>query len=161
MHWNPGLHGLCCSPVVPPGLSTRKCGANWFSSCYLAACPLCTGCPSPPLLLVLMNVPSLIPWLWDFHTVRFSGHSGYFLFLNLLLSFFWLCEEAKCIYLCLHLGWKSKKNFFLRFYLFILERGKEGERKGEKHQCTVASCVPLVGDLACNPGMCPDWESNR
>ena len=30
---------------------------------------------------------------------------GYFLFLNVL--FFWLCEEAKCIYLCLHHGWKS------------------------------------------------------
>ena len=30
-----------------------------------------------------------------------------FLFLNLLLSFFWLCEEAQCIYLYLHLGWKS------------------------------------------------------
>ena len=29
-----------------------------------------------------------------------------FLFLN-LLSFFWLCKEAKCIYLCLYLGWKS------------------------------------------------------
>ena len=26
------------------------------------------------------------------------------LFLNLFLSFFWLCEEAKCIYLHLHLG---------------------------------------------------------
>ena len=28
-----------------------------------------------------------------------------FLFLN-LLSFFWLCEEVQCIYLCLHLSWK-------------------------------------------------------
>ena len=28
------------------------------------------------------------------------------LFLNLLLSFFWLCEEAVYL-LCLHLGWKS------------------------------------------------------
>ena len=25
-----------------------------------------------------------------------------------LLSFFWLCEEAQCIYLRLHLGWKSQ-----------------------------------------------------
>ena len=30
-----------------------------------------------------------------------------FLCLNLLLSFFWLCMEAKCIYLCLHLDQKS------------------------------------------------------
>ena len=53
-----------------------------------------------------MNVSSLTPWLSDFHTVWFSGSSGGFLFLNLLLSF-WLCKEAKCIYLCLHLGRKS------------------------------------------------------
>ena len=31
-----------------------------------------------------------------------------FLFLNLLLSFFWLYEEAQCIYLRLHLGQKSQ-----------------------------------------------------
>ena len=34
------------------------------------------------------------------------------------------------------------------------------ERKGEKHQCVAASHVPPTGDLACNPVMCPDWESN-
>ena len=36
----------------------------------------------------------------------------------------------------------------------------EGEREGEKHQCVVASHTPPTGDLAHNPGMCPDWESN-
>ena len=35
-----------------------------------------------------------------------------------------------------------------------------GEREKEKHQCVVASHALLAGDLACNPGMCPDWESN-
>ena len=29
-----------------------------------------------------------------------------FFVFKLLLSFFWLCEEAQCVYLCLHLGWK-------------------------------------------------------
>ena len=67
--------------------------------------------PSPPaatLLCVLSTPPTsldecffLTPWLLDFYTVWFSGSSSYFLFLNLLLSFFWLCKEAKCI--CLHL----------------------------------------------------------
>ena len=38
-------------------------------------------------------------WLSDFHTVPFSGSSCCFLFLNLLLSFFWLCEEAQCVHL--------------------------------------------------------------
>ena len=69
------------------------------------------GCPSPPLLLVWMNVSSLSPWLLDFHTVLFSVSSGCFLFLNLLLSF-WLHEEAQSIYLHRHLGWKSNFNLF-------------------------------------------------
>ena len=51
--------------------------------------------------------------------------------------------------------------FKKRFYLFIFrEGGKEREREGEKHQCLVASHVPLIGDFAPNPGMFPDWESN-
>ena len=40
------------------------------------------------------------------------------------------------------------------------ERGRDGERKGEKHQYVVASHMAPTGDLACNPGMCPDWELN-
>ena len=44
---------------------------------------------------------------------------------------------------------------FKRLYLFILERGREGERKGEKYQCVVASHKPPTRDLARNPGMCP------
>ena len=35
-----------------------------------------------------------------------------------------------------------------------------GEREREKYQCVVASHVAPTGDLACNPGMCPYWESN-
>ena len=53
-------------------------------------------------------------------------------------------------------------NHFLKdFYLFIFrERVKEGEREGERHQ-SIASHVPPNEDLAHNPGMCPDWESDR
>ena len=47
--------------------------------------------------------------------------------------------------------------FFLRFYLF-LERG-EGKERG-KHQCVVASHTSPTRDLARNPGICRDWESN-
>ena len=79
------------------------------SHCF-AASPFHPGCSSLPLLLVLMNVSSLTAWLSDFHIVRFSGISGYFLFLN-LLSFFWLCEEAQCAYLRLHLGRTSVCGF--------------------------------------------------
>ena len=45
-------------------------------------------------------------------------------------------------------------------YLFILfyftEKGREGEREGEKHQCVVASCTPHTGNPACNTGIHPD-----
>ena len=44
--------------------------------------------------------------------------------------------------------------YFLNFYLF-LERGREREREGEKHQCVVASWPPPTGGLALNPGVCP------
>ena len=51
--------------------------------------------------------------------------------------------------------------FFLRFYLFIFrERAREGEREGETSMCSCLSCTPTA-DLAHNPGMCPDWESNQ
>ena len=41
----------------------------------------------------------------------------------------------------------------------FLDRGKGG-REGEKQQYAVASRAPPTGNLAQNPGMCPDWESN-
>ena len=61
-----------------------------------------------------------------------------------------------------HLGLTDYASFFLkRFCSFIFrERGREGERGAVKHQCVVASCMPPTGDLACNPGRSPDWESN-
>ena len=50
-------------------------------------------------------------------------------------------------------------NIFLKDFIYLLlERGREGEREGEKHQCVVASCAPPTGDLAHDPGMCPDRE---
>ena len=47
------------------------------------------------------------------------------------------------------------------------ERGREGEREGEKHQ-SFPSHIPPTGDPAhtpptvpaCNPGMCPVWQLN-
>ena len=49
-----------------------------------------------------------------------------------------------------------------RLYLFIfIGKGREIERKGEEHQCVVASWMHPGKNLAHNPGMCPDWESNQ
>ena len=56
---------------------------------------------------------------------------------------------------------KLPEEFFKDFICLLLER-KEGREKetGEKHQCVVASHTAPAEDLARNPGMCPDWESN-
>ena len=57
--------------------------------------------------------------------------------------------------------------FFFKILFIFRERGREGERGWEKQQYfwekhrSVASRTPLTGDLARNPGTCPDWESNR
>ena len=46
---------------------------------------------------------------------------------------------------------KNKVTFldFLKKILFIYfrQRGREGEREGEKHQCVVACLPPTTGDL--------------
>ena len=51
--------------------------------------------------------------------------------------------------------------YFKYFYLFFFRGGREGEREEGKHLCVFASHVAPTVDLAHNPGMCPDWESNR
>ena len=50
--------------------------------------------------------------------------------------------------------------FFQILFIYFYTEGKGG-REGEKHQCAVASHTPPTEDLALNPVMCPDWESNR
>ena len=57
---------------------------------------------------------------------------------------------------------KKKKDFI---YL-LLERGKWREKKREKNISVrdnelVAYRLPPAGDLACNPGMCPDRDQNQ
>ena len=54
------------------------------------------------------------------------------------------------------------KNALFKKILFIFRgRGKEGEREVGKYQYVVAFHMPPNVDLAHNPHMCPDWESNQ
>ena len=46
---------------------------------------------------------------------------------------------------------------FLKILFIFRQRGREGE----KYHCVVAPRTPPTDDLACNPGMCPDWEVNQ
>ena len=87
----------------------------WSSSWCLATIPLYPCCLSPPFLLVWMNVSSLTPWLSEFHTSDFLAVLCCFVlfcFFGLKLFFFWVYEEAKCTYLCLHLGQISRYGVF-------------------------------------------------
>ena len=54
----------------------------------------------------------------------------------------------------------SSINFLKDFIYLLLERGEGREKEEEKHQCVAASHMPPAGDLASDPGMCPEWESN-
>ena len=52
--------------------------------------------------------------------------------------------------------------FLKRFYLFnFRERGREGEREGEKHQCVVASHTPPNWGPGPQPRHVPCWELNQ
>ena len=88
-------YSVSCSPVFPPTLSACKCGTSQSSSCHFAVCPLTPAmhfCPSYQYQWIIF---SLTPWLSDFHTIWFSGSSGCFLFLCLLLSF--LCARRQSV----------------------------------------------------------------
>ena len=91
LHWNPGLHNLSRSPVVSPGLSTRKCGTARFANRSLTRAgplvlqlpPCCESCP--PWLpvsahLTGLGISSLTSWLSDFIQFDFLAVLGVFCF---------------------------------------------------------------------------------
>ena len=104
-------------PSCSPGLSACKCGtANCHLACPILQLPPCHG-SSPPQLPYSPPPTSLEECFFFNSLVVGLPYSSIFwqfcllLFFNLLLSFFWLWEEAKCIYLCLHLGQKLRAIF--------------------------------------------------
>ena len=52
------------------------------------------------------------------------------------------------------------KWFLKNFIQLTIFRQRERERGKETSMCGCLSCAP-TRDLAHNPGMCPDWESNQ
>ena len=76
---------------------------------------------------------------------------------NLMLSLFQILSTL------IRMQWNiTVVLFFLRFYFFIFgERGRGRDREGVKHQCVFASSTPHTGDLARNPSMSPDRDSNQ
>ena len=54
--------------------------------------------------------------------------------------------------------WSPWIFIFLGFIYLFLERREGREKEGVKRECVLA---PHTGEVACNLGMCPDWESNQ
>ena len=90
--------------VGPPGLPATALRDPPAAPCWpAAALPALLPVSAPPTILnEYFFFNSLVVGLpyssifWQFWLVN----------LNLLFSSFWLREEAKCVYLCLHFGWK-------------------------------------------------------
>ena len=103
---------------------------------------------------------------------------GLELFVNTFLGFSsWVCREivTKSLHVCIYVlpvaRWMVSSLdgtffFFFKFLFIFRERGR-GEKERERNidvwelHGSVASRVPPAGDLACSPGMCPDWELNQ
>ena len=106
-------------PPSPPASALP----TWSTNHCLAMHPLCPGCPSLPLLPVCTYVSSLTPWMSDFHTNQFSGSSGHFLLLNLLLCFF-SCERSQSISTCASILAGSLRNTLFPSSFYLKERFK-------------------------------------
>ena len=124
-------------------------------------------CPSLSLVFKFFPDVLVLPLFSHLHEVSFPSFS----FQSLCVSFTlkWVsCGQYTCeswflsiLTLCLSIGAFSSWTFFFKDFILFLDRGRGAEREGEKHQCVVASWAPPTRDLACNPGMYPDWESNQ
>ena len=98
--------------------STSCCLAGQLQLCLLCStisCWVCQPLPTPPTGVdECFSFVSLVVGLS--YSLIFCQFWLFFVF-KLLWPFFWLCKEAQCVYLCLHLGWKSA--FIFLFLLFI------------------------------------------
>ena len=109
------LYFLVLEPWVAQFVLLHSCSSQFICT-QVWDCLLCQPlpcCPSPPLLPVWMNI-SLTPCCQVSIQFDFLSVLVVFLFLN-LLSFFWLCKEAQCIYLRLHIGRKLLWPFVCAF----------------------------------------------
>ena len=147
MCWNSGWHSLSPGPSAAASLPAAALPTPLHNlpPCWVHQPPSAL----PPILSTRLPVsapPTGLDTGFFFISlvVRLPYSSifcQFWLFFVFELLFFWLCEEAQCVYLCLHLG--QRKSLF--FFLKISEKGREGESEREKHLCMrdialVSSC---------------------
>ena len=81
---------------------------------------------------------------------------------HLIIRWFVICIFSTVRYLLRFLAYfllGYVLSFLKKYFIYLfLERGKEKEREGEKHQCVVSSHMPPTGDLTYNA--CTLMESN-
>ena len=58
----------------------------------------------------------------------------------------------------------NRRHYLIQYFknilfIYFLQRGREKER--ERNICVWLPLVHPIGDLVCNPGKCPDQESNQ
>ena len=132
-HWSPGLRSLLCSPAIPPCANVGPQGLPATTLWGLLAAawpaplhnlpprgvhqppPFCES--SPPGLPVSAPPTGLDECFLFISLVVGLPYSSIFcqfwlFFVFKLLSFVWLCKEAQCVYLHLHLGRKSRMLIF-------------------------------------------------
>ena len=103
------------------------------------------------LPLILGDSPFYLWYTLNFMEFK-SVYCGYYL----------LVKHCFILWSCVEEIW----TLFFLFKILFIYRGGAGGRKSKRnidvqeiHWC-VASHMPPTGDLAGNPCMCPDWESN-
>ena len=119
--------------------------ASWYRDCSLVG----TEGPGNPVRAPYPQ-KSEIPVILDLNALdKKILYFKYTYVIVILIIWIFFLKIISCIF------------YFLNFIYLFLERGREKEREGQKHQCVVAFHTPPPGDLSCKPGMCPDWESNQ
>ena len=126
--WAERTHGKVAAGRLGSPTSVCKCGAVGSASCSLAGPvpqsstplgPPDTALPGVLLVRLPVSAPSIGMdecFFFISLVVRLPYSSIFCQFwlvfvVKLLLSFFWLCKEAQCVYLCLHLGRNPRKSF--------------------------------------------------
>ena len=114
----PSLEPWVARSVSLPSCSSQFICTQMWDCHHLARSASRHIAMSPLTRLPVSTPPTGLDKCFFFNSLVQTSYSltvcQFWLFFNLLLSFFWLCKEAQCIYLHLHLGRKSPVTFLFK-----------------------------------------------